>query len=104
MRLDQFLSLCRIVKRRSLAKEWADAGQIRIGEEIAKPGRQVRAGDELEIRPPGRVLRIRVREVPLQRPSREAAPAYFEIIEETRTKSPAADRPPGPSVDFLSRK
>ncbi|MDA1000761.1 MAG: S4 domain-containing protein [bacterium] len=104
MRIDQFLVLCRIVKRRSLAKELADAGQIRIGEETAKPGRQVREGDELEIRQPGRVLRVRVREIPPRRPSREAALAYFEIIEETRTKSPADDRPPGPSVDFLSRK
>lgn len=105
MRLDQYLTLCRIVKRRSLAKEWADAGHIRIGEETAKAGRQIREGDELEIWQPSRVLRIRVLAVPPQRPSKKEAPAYYEIIEEKRVEVPdPEERAPGPPVDFLGRK
>ena len=50
MRLDKFLKVSRLIKRRTLAKEVADQGRITINEKIAKASSTVKAGDELAIR------------------------------------------------------
>jgi len=50
MRLDKFLKVSRLIKRRTLAKEVADKGRIAINGQIAKASSNVKIGDELEIR------------------------------------------------------
>lgn len=50
MRLDKFLKVSRLIKRRTLAKEVADQGRITINSKVAKASSSVKAGDELAIR------------------------------------------------------
>ena len=50
MRLDKFLKVSRIIKRRSVANEVAGAGRVTINGKEAKPAADVKAGDVLEIR------------------------------------------------------
>ena len=49
MRLDKFLKVSRLIKRRTVAKEMVDAGRIRVNGKPAKPGLEVKVGDVLEI-------------------------------------------------------
>lgn len=49
MRLDKFLKVSRLVKRRTLAKEVSDQGRILINGRVAKPASEVEPGDVLEL-------------------------------------------------------
>ncbi len=49
MRLDRYLKVSRLIKRRSVAKEVADGGRILINGKTAKPSSEVKIGDELEL-------------------------------------------------------
>lgn len=49
MRLDKFLKLSRIIKRRSVADEACTAGRVQINGKVAKSGAQVKVGDILTI-------------------------------------------------------
>ena len=49
MRLDKFLKISRIIKRRSVAKEVADKGRIKINGKLAKSSSDVKVGDQLDI-------------------------------------------------------
>lgn len=50
MRLDKFLKISRLIKRRTLAKEVADQGRILVNGQQAKASTNVKVGDELQVR------------------------------------------------------
>ena len=50
MRLDKYLIVSRIIKRRTVANEAADGGRVTLNGKIAKPGAEVKEGDIIEIR------------------------------------------------------
>lgn len=50
MRLDKYLKVSRLIKRRTVANEAADAGRVSINGKPAKPSAEVKEGDVLEIR------------------------------------------------------
>lgn len=50
MRLDKFLKLSRLIKRRPLAKEVADQGRISVNDKQAKASTKLAVGDELKIK------------------------------------------------------
>ncbi|MCL2400605.1 MAG: RNA-binding S4 domain-containing protein [Defluviitaleaceae bacterium] len=50
MRLDKYLKVSRIIKRRSVANEACDAGRVTVNGKIAKAGLDVKEGDVVEIR------------------------------------------------------
>lgn len=60
MRLDKFLKVSRIIKRRSVAKEVADKGRITINGRPAKSGTDVKIDDELVITFGNKDLTVRV--------------------------------------------
>ncbi|RLK63621.1 RNA-binding S4 domain-containing protein [Atopobacter sp. AH10] len=60
MRLDKFLKVSRLIKRRTVAKEVADQGRITINERVAKCSTDVKEGDELTIRYGNKTLTVRV--------------------------------------------
>lgn len=49
MRLDKFLKVSRVIKRRTMANEACDKGRVRINGRVAKPSGKVKAGDIIEI-------------------------------------------------------
>ena len=49
MRIDKFLKVSRIIKRRTMANQACTQGRVTINGKIAKPGSEVKAGDKIEI-------------------------------------------------------
>ncbi|HDR06081.1 MAG TPA: RNA-binding S4 domain-containing protein [Candidatus Coatesbacteria bacterium] len=60
MRLDKFLKVSRLIKRRPVAKQAADAGRIKVNGRVADAAKQVAVGDELEIRLGPRTIFVRI--------------------------------------------
>ena len=84
MRLDQYLKLSRLIPRRSLAQEFCDAGLIEVNGVRAKSARDVKAGDEIEVRRRNRVTKVKVQEVPSgKQVAKSAAANLYELISET---------------------
>ena len=50
MRLDKFLKVSRIIKRRTVANEAADGGRISVNGKVVKPSYEVKVGDIVEIK------------------------------------------------------
>lgn len=63
MRLDKFLKISRIIKRRSVAKEVADKGRIQINGKLAKSSSTVKIGDVLTIQFGNKTMEIKVSEL-----------------------------------------
>lgn len=86
MRLDKFLKVSRLIKRRTLAKEVADQGRIMINGQTAKASSNVKIGDELVVRFGQKLVTVKV--VNLQESTRkEDAANMFSIIKEERINS-----------------
>lgn len=60
MRLDRYLKVSRLIKRRSVAKEVADGGSIFINGRVAKPSTEVKIGDELELKLGRNIIGVKV--------------------------------------------
>ncbi|HZK29312.1 MAG TPA: RNA-binding S4 domain-containing protein [Clostridia bacterium] len=80
MRLDKFLKVSRIVKRRTVANEMAAAGRIEVNGKRAKPGTDVKAGDILDIGYGQKKTRVRVLEIK-EHVQKEAAGSLYEMLE-----------------------
>ena len=82
VRLDQFLKLSRLVSRRTVARQFCDAGRVSVNGQPAKASKEIKVGDEIEIRKVGRTFAVRVMEVPmLKQVSKNAAADLVEIRE-----------------------
>lgn len=79
MRLDKFLKVSRIIKRRSVANEVCDAGHISIGGKVVKASYDVKEGDVLEIRFGEKVTKYRVKSV-TEYATKQSASEMFEEI------------------------
>lgn len=86
MRLDKFLKISRIIKRRSVAKEVADKGRIQVNGKLAKSSTDVKIGDELRIQFGNKVLEVAVEELHESTKKDDAAKMY-RIIRETRVEN-----------------
>jgi len=60
MRIDKYLKVSRLIKRRTLANEACETGHVTINGRIAKPGTDVKPGDIIEIRFGSNLTRVRV--------------------------------------------
>ena len=60
MRLDKYLKVSRLIKRRTVANEACDAGRIVVNGKVARASYQVKVGDIIEIALGARELKIRV--------------------------------------------
>lgn len=83
MRLDKFLKISRIIKRRQVAKEVADKGRIMINGKLAKSSSSVKLGDVLTIQFGNKTLEVKIRELHESTKKDDAAQMY-EIISEKR--------------------
>ncbi len=83
MRLDKYLKVSRLIKRRTVAKEVCDAGRIEVNGRPAKAGHDVAVGDEIMIALGRRRLKVRVTEAK-ETVRAEAASSLYEIIEDIK--------------------
>lgn len=79
MRIDKYLQVARLVKKRESAKQLCLLKRAWINGRQAKPGSEVEAGDELKLQFGNRLLTIRVLEIRKQVSKKEAS-GLFEII------------------------
>ncbi|MBQ5346600.1 MAG: RNA-binding S4 domain-containing protein [Ruminococcus sp.] len=77
MRLDKFLKVSRIIKRRTVANEACDAGRVLVNGNVARASYGVKIGDIIEINLGAREVKIRVKEVN-EHATKENAPMMYE--------------------------
>ena len=79
MRLDKYLKVSRIIKRRTVASEAASLGRIQINGKVAKPSSEVKEGDMLDILMGGKHTVVKVTSVQ-EVTTKAAAAEMYEMI------------------------
>ena len=79
MRIDKFLKVSRILKRRTVAREAADAGKISVNGKEVKPSYRVKIGDEVELFFATGSLKFRVLEIK-ETVKKDEASSLYEVI------------------------
>jgi len=93
IRLDKWLWAARFYKTRSLATAAISGGEVRVARERVKPARDVKVGDELQIRRGDEAMDVVVRELSSARgPAPVAQRLYEETDESRRRRAQAAER------------
>lgn len=83
MRLDKFLKISRLIKRRTLAKEVADQGRITINGKQAKASSNVAIGDELAIRFGQKLVTIEIAAL-RETVKKDEAQELYKVIKEEK--------------------
>ncbi|HEM9666067.1 TPA: RNA-binding S4 domain-containing protein [Streptococcus agalactiae] len=86
MRLDKYLKVSRIIKRRPVAKEVADKGRVKVNGVLAKSSTDLKLNDQVEIRFGNKSLTVKVLEMK-DSTKKEDAIKMYEIINETRIET-----------------
>ena len=76
MRIDKFLKVSRVIKRRTLAKEVCGGGRVTINDKLVKAGANVKVGDIIEISIGTRITKVRVLDVRENVRANEASQLY----------------------------
>lgn len=87
MRLDKFLKVSRILKRRTVANEACSGGRVSINGRVAKPAADVKEGDQLEIRFGNRVGKYQILSVKETVRKENAQDMYQVLEEDAQTKA-----------------
>lgn len=81
MRLDKYLKVSRIIKRRTVAKEACDGGRVSLNGKNAKAGTEVKPGDIMEIRFGNRLGRYEILAIQ-ETVRKDAAAELYRVLEE----------------------
>ena len=79
MRLDKFLKVSRLIKRRTIANEACDAGRVLINGKVAKASSNVKEGDEIELQFVTKAVKVQVLDVQETTKKDEAKELYKYI-------------------------
>ena len=80
MRLDKFLKVSRLIKRRTVANKVSDQGRIYVNGVIAKPAKQLKEGDIITIVQADTEIKVKIVRVPNNNVSVQEAPTLYEVI------------------------
>lgn len=83
MRIDNYLSDLGIIKRRTIAKELADGGHIKLNGRRAKPAHQVKENDLIQITG-RRQISLKVIAVPTRSVPRDKRGEFFQLLEDNK--------------------
>lgn len=81
MRLDKYLKVSRIIKRRTVANEACDGGRVSVNGKVAKPGAEVKVGDIMTIRFGNKIGKYEILAVN-ETVRKEGASAMYRVISE----------------------
>lgn len=82
MRLDKYLKVSRLIKRREAAKEFIEKGFVRLNGKIAKPASEVLVGDVIGISSPfGKTIKAKILEIRMVSTIKDAQDMY-ELLSE----------------------
>ena len=79
MRLDKFLKLIRIIKRRTIAQELCDAGNVMVNNDVKKPSYTVKKDDYIELKYFNHIIKFEVLEIPTQIVPKEEVEKYIKV-------------------------
>ncbi len=79
MRLDKFLKLIRIIKRRTIAQELCDAGNVMVNNDVKKPSYTVKKDDDIELKYFNHIIKFKVLEIPTQIVPKEEVEKYIKF-------------------------
>jgi len=79
MRLDKYLKVSRIIKRRTVAKEACENGRVFINNKAAKPSTEVKENDIIEIKYATKALKAKITSIS-EHVKKEDAKAMYEIL------------------------
>lgn len=79
MRIDKFLKVSRVLKRRTLAQEACDKGKVSVNGREVKPGHQIKTGDIVELSFAGGAIKFRILEIK-ETVKKDEAASMYEII------------------------
>lgn len=80
MRLDKFLKVSRLIKRRTVANEVSDMGRVLVNGNAAKPSKQIKQNDIITIEYSNRSVKAKVLKVPEGNVSVQEAAFLYEFI------------------------
>lgn len=81
MRLDKFLKVSRLIKRRTVANEVSDMGRVLINGNPAKPAKQVKENDIITIEYANSTIKAQILKVPTTNVSIQEAPSLYKLID-----------------------
>ena len=82
MRLDKFLKVSRLIKRRTVAKDIADKARIFVNNNPAKPAKELKVGDKITIEYMNRSLIVEVAKIPTGNVAVQEAKELYSLVEE----------------------
>lgn len=82
MRLDKYLKVSRIIKRRSVANEACSLGRVTVNDKVAKPATDVKEGDIITVRSGAKLLKAKILAVK-EVVRKEEADTMYAIISDT---------------------
>ncbi len=82
MRLDKYLKVSRLVKRRTVANDLCKGGHVKINGQSVKASSEVSEGDQMQIRFGSRLKTVKVLIVPSKAVSVQEAPSLYEMLGE----------------------
>ncbi|RCK81471.1 MAG: hypothetical protein OZSIB_0605 [Candidatus Ozemobacter sibiricus] len=92
MRLDKFLQVSGLIKRRVLANEACRRGLVKVNGQLAKPTRELQPGDEVALDLPRRDVAVRIRQALPDRPFSKVQRAdYVEVLRDLPRAGPPDD-------------
>lgn len=80
MRLDKFLKVSRLIKRRTVANSACDIGRVLVNERPAKPGHKLKVGDVITVEFGNRSVSVRVLRI-AESVKKEEVDSLYEVIE-----------------------
>ncbi len=87
MRLDKYLKVSRLVKRRTIAAELCGSNHVSLNGKVAKASSEVSVDDEIAIRFGSRLTRAKILIVPVHAVSAQQAETLYELLEESRLET-----------------
>ena len=81
MRLDKYLKVSRLIKRRTVANTVSDMGRVLVNGNSAKPAKQLKVGDIIEIEYANRTEKYEVLVVPTGNVSVQEASTLYKILD-----------------------
>ena len=84
MRLDKFLKVSRLIKRRTLAKDAAEGEKIMVNDKIAKPSKELQIGDIITIEFGNKIVKVKVQSFEVSTKKEDASSLYEFVSEEKK--------------------
>lgn len=81
MRLDKFLKVSRLIKRRTVANEVSETGRVYVNNIVAKPAKQLKVGDIIKIEYHNKNVVVKVLLIPANNVSIQEASSLYDVIE-----------------------